>query len=234
MRLLVTRPREDSEALMAQLVALGHEPVASPLLEIRVFSGNDLNVEGVQALLFTSANGVRAFAMRCAVRSLPALCVGDATAREAKAQGFQSVNSASGDVVALSELVVSELEPEAGTLLHPAGSKVAGDLAGMVEAAGFQYRREVLYEAIKAMELADTVQSGIRAGNMDGVLLFSPRTGAAFAQLVDKAGLREHLTKVRAFCLSDAVVEQIQGLPWKSVRVAERPDQASLLAVLDT
>ncbi|MCW8916381.1 MAG: uroporphyrinogen-III synthase [Magnetovibrio sp.] len=234
MRLLVTRPSADSAPLLAQLKRMGHEGLSAPLLDISVLPGDELNMDGVQALLFTSANGARAFAGRSYERCLPALCVGDATAREALALGFEDVKSASGDVVALAQLVERECQPNGGTLLHPAGSKVAGDLAGRVEAAGFSYRREVLYQAIKADELPQEAKDAIQAGSLGGVLMYSPRTGAAFARLVDKAGLTAHLNQVDAYCLSDAVAQEVQDLAWRRVKISATPDQASLLALLDT
>lgn len=233
MRVLVTRPSEDSKLLIAELERRGHQAVSAPLLGIRFLIGDKLNVDGVQALLLTSANGVRAFAARSSDRDLPALCVGDATAREALALGFETVKSASGDVVALAKLAVDQANPSLGPLLHPAGSSVAGDLAGLVQGAGFTYRREVLYEADKATDLPQAAQDALSTQDVDGVLLFSPRTGVAFVRLVDKAGLSEHLTSIDAFCLSDAVADTIKELPWRKVQVAARPDQASLLALLD-
>lgn len=233
MRLLVTRPDEDSSQLIAALKQCGHEGVAAALLEICYLDGGDLDLDGVQALLLTSANGVRSFAARSPERGLPALCVGDATARQAKALGFETVKSASGDVVALAQLTAAELNPSKGALLHPAGSKVAGDLAGLVEASGFSYRREVLYESIKAQDLPPEALESLKAQDVGGVLLFSPRTGAAFARLVDKAGACSHLNLVTAYCLSQAVADNIRDLPWLAVKVADQPDQASLLALLD-
>jgi len=165
---------------------------------------------------------------------LPALCVGDATAREALALGFETVKSAAGDVGALAALATQELDPAAGALLHPAGSKVAGDLAAMVQTAGFTYRREVLYQAIKADSLPVDALQALTAGEVDAVVLYSPRTGAAFARLVDKAAVAEHLKIVSAYCLSDAVADRIQDLAWRNIYIAAQPDQASLLALLDT
>lgn len=234
MRVLVTRPIEDAVPLMAALARMGHEGVVAPLLDIHLIDGEPLDLNGVQALLFTSSNGARTFAARSHDRDLPALCVGDATAREAFALGFEVVKSASGDVDALAALAIAELDPALGVLLHPAGSRVAGDLAILVQAAGFVYRRDVLYRAVKTENLPEAAVSALTSAATDGVLLFSPRTGAAFARLIDKADLREHLRHVSAYCLSSAVAEEIKALPWKKVFIAKHPDQASLLALLDT
>lgn len=232
MRVLVTRPSEDATRLGERLAGMGHEAVAAPLLDIHYIAGDALDLNGVQAVLFTSANGVRAFCERSDNRALSALCVGDATAREASAAGFGDVKSAAGDVATLAQLVVAELDPAAGALLHPAGTKVAGDLAGLLEDAGFTYRREVLYEALKADALPLPAREGLEAGDLGAVLLYSPRTGAAFAKLVTDAGLRDCMGTVTAYCLSAAVAHEIETLPWAAVRIAATPDQDALLALL--
>lgn len=232
MRILVTRPSEDATRLAARLATMGAEAIASPLLDIRYLDGDQLNLDGVQATLFTSANGVRAFAQRSTDRGLLALCVGDATAREAKAVGFENVKSATGDVTALADLVKAECDPQGGALLHPAGSKVAGDLAGQLQSGGFTYRREVMYEAVKADAMPGEAHQALTAGEVDGVLFYSPRTGAAFAKLVRGANLEGSLGSVTAYCLSDAVKDKIKGLEWASIKVAKTPDQKTLLALI--
>ena len=62
MRVLLTRPREDSEGLAAQLAARGVDSFIEPLLEVRFRDGPPLELAGVAALLMTSGNGVRALA----------------------------------------------------------------------------------------------------------------------------------------------------------------------------
>ena len=73
-----------------------HESVVESLMTIRLrpeathASGPFL--DGVQAVLFTSANGVRAFAAATTRRGFRAFAVGDATAAAARAAGFADVD----------------------------------------------------------------------------------------------------------------------------------------------
>lgn len=228
MRVLVTRPREDAERLMRVLATRGIDAIATPLLDITYADGEALDLSGVQALVFTSANGVRAFAHRSGERALPALCVGDATRREAEALGFGTVKSADGDVQALAALIKTDLEPSAGAVLHPAGSHVAGDLGGQIKAAGFTYRREALYTAKKIEALPQAASQALKAGDVNGVLLYSPRTAAAFAALVQGTALGT----VTAYCLSPAVADKVSNLAWRDVKIAAQPDQDALLVLL--
>ena len=229
MRVLITRPWEDAEPLAAALRTHGVDSVVAPLLNVRYLAGPALDLQGVQVLLATSANGVRAFAARQPDRNLPVYAVGDATARTARAEGFAEVEVASGDVAALAELVRDRLDPAAGTLIHAAGTKVAGDLAGMLGEGGFDYRRAVLYEALTAERLPPVAVQGIRDRSLDGVVMYSPRTAATFVKLVQKAELDNNCHAQHAFCLSQAVADRAASISWKSIVVAIRPEQSEMV-----
>ncbi|WP_340116266.1 uroporphyrinogen-III synthase [Pelagibius sp. 7325] len=235
MRVLVTRPREDAPGLVADLEARGHAVMLEPLLTIRP---RDPAVwpdghENAQALLVTSANGARAFARLDARRDLPVYAVGDASAAAARALGFAEVHSAAGNVDDLAALVKRRLDPARGPLLHPAAGKLAGDLQGTLRAAGFTVLRAVLYDAVPVTALSKDCIRGLNGGLIDAATFFSPRTAAGFVNLVEAAGLGDTCRRVVAVCLSPAVAEALCDVSWRRTVVAERPDQAALLAQLE-
>ncbi len=232
MRALITRPQEDAAPLAEALSARGIEAQIEPLLTIKPIAGATIDLDGVQAVLFTSANGVRAFAKLTPRRDLPAYAVGDGSAASAKAAGFAEVESAGGDASALASLVCDRLQPQNGILFHAAGSITAGDLAGDLEKAGFTVRRTALYTAEPATSLSPEARMNLTLGGMDMVLLFSPRTAATFAKLWREAGSPD-LEHVCALCLSAAVAREVGDLNWRDVFIAERPDLPSLLALVD-
>ncbi len=235
MRILVTRPRPDAEAFAATLEAAGHEAVVEPLLEIQPAPPTEPapDLTAVQALLFTSANGVRALASLSPARDLPAFTVGPTSADAARAAGYANVESADGDVEDLVRLVGDRLRPEDGPLFHAAGKVLAGDLKGALEAAGFEVRRAVLYEARPVSRFSAEALEALRAGRLDGAVFFSPRTALAFDRLLRDSGLASACHRMQAFCLSDAVADRLRDLPWANVRVAPRLDGAALLEQLD-
>ncbi|HOP18912.1 MAG TPA: hypothetical protein PK585_02440, partial [Amphiplicatus sp.] len=69
MRIIVTRPAPDAEAFAALARAAGFEPVFSAVMTID-FGKAAPSLNGVGALAFTSANGVRAFCGLSGGRSL--------------------------------------------------------------------------------------------------------------------------------------------------------------------
>ncbi len=233
MRVLITRPEPDAASLANMLVGRGIEPIVAPLISIRLRNNQEFSLDEVQAVLFTSANGVRAFSATEAERNLAVFCVGDATAVAAGEAGFTDIHSAAGDVAALARLVGGACDPNGGDLLHIAGSVVAGDLTGVLLANGFTVRRAVLYEAEPAADLPAEARRAIESGEVDAVLLFSPRTAVHFVDLVRAAGLDGACAGIQAVCLSQAVAEGLGDLQFRGRLVADQPNQASLLALLE-
>lgn len=229
LRLVITRPQEDAEALAKELSALGVKSLIAPLLSIESSGATTPDLAGVQALLLTSANGVRAFTYLSKERKIPIFAVGHASALAAQKVGFKNIESAGGDVNTLAEVVCKKLDPRDGAVLHIAGSMIAGDLAGVLGQSGFDYRRVQLYHAIEVSDLPSKCLVAIKDKLVEGVVLYSPRTAKAFMDLLIKSGLVGCTRQLLAFCLSEAVAAKIVAYEWASVVVAETPDQVALL-----
>lgn len=228
LRVAITRAQPEAEKTAARVRAYGAEAIAAPLLTIapRAF---DTDLTGAQALLFTSANGVRAFAAQAGATNLPALTVGDATADAARAAGFADVRSADGDSEKLAAFAAATLDPRAGRVLHISGAHVAGDIVAALTASGFAAERRVAYEAVAALELPEALR-----GPVDIVLFHSVRAAEIHASL----GAPEAERRIAA-CLSQKVAEAAMISPagriaWKRVIVAPRPREDALLAALFT
>lgn len=239
---LVTRPEPDAAATAALLVARGYRVLIDPAMEI-VFRppAEGLTWEDCRAFLVTSANGARALAAaldgsgsQTAARALPVMAVGAASAAAARAAGFADVTSADADVAGLAALAARRLDPGDGVLIHAAGSAVAGDLSDRLSADGFTVRRAVLYEARPTGGLDAATVAELRDGAVAAVLFYSPRTAKIFRRHVAAAGLAGAMGGIAGFCLSPAVADRIADLGLGACHVAARPDQAALLAALDT
>jgi uroporphyrinogen-III synthase len=221
MRVAITRALPDAERTAEKLRTRGAEPIVAPLLEVvpRAF---DANLAGVQALLLTSANGVRAAAQATQERALPLLTVGDATARAAREAGFADIRSAGGDVRALSALANTSLDPKSGTLLYLSGADVAADLVSWLHAAGFQATRRIVYEARVVRALPAAYMQPL-----DIIVFHSARAARAFGRF--GAPNAKQLT---AGCLSQAVADAAEQIAhWTRVVVAPAPQEEALWRV---
>jgi uroporphyrinogen-III synthase len=232
MRVLVTRPLDDARETEAQLEARGHKAVIAPLLAVHYHDGHALHLDGIQALLFTSANGVRALARRTSLRDFPVVAVGSQTAEAAREAGFFDVRNADGNARTLADAVRASIAPKAGVLLHAAGAEAEGRLAAELGAAGYTVRTEVLYDVPAAREFPDAARTALAHGELDAVLLFSARSAQAFVDCVTKANLAAACAGLIAACISEAAAKPLASLAFKDVRIAKRPNQPSLLDCL--
>ncbi|WP_152415202.1 uroporphyrinogen-III synthase [Caenispirillum salinarum] len=238
MRVLITRPLADARTTADLMRDRVVEPVIEPLFSISTIPAAKVDTTGAQGFLITSANGARSLAETLGrdhpeAFALPAYCVGDASAATARERGFSQVRSADGDVTALAGLVRAKARPEDGVLVHAAGTHVAGDLAGLLEDAGFTVRRQRLYETRQAVALSRETADLLATKGVHAALFYSPRTAKIFVDLARKAKVADACADIVAYCLSQAVADDLRPIPFARVRTAAEPNQDSLLALFD-
>jgi uroporphyrinogen-III synthase len=209
------------------------EAVIEPLMQIHFHADEPIDLTDVQAILCTSANGVRALAQASGERRVPLFAVGDATAACARAEGFGMVESAAGNADDLVRLAAERLDPRQGRLLHVAGQVAAGNLTEALGKRGFAVERRVLYEARPVTELNLSAVRALRGGTIDFAMFFSPRTAAVFVTLAGTAGVADSCETVAALSISLATDAALAPIQWLDRRVADRPNQPALLHMLD-
>jgi uroporphyrinogen-III synthase len=207
-------------------------PIVAPLMHVQVREGPPLTFDNVQALLATSANGVRALARRTPRRDLPLYAVGPQTTETALSAGFKTVLNAEGDSSALVELVAGHADPAKGLLFHAAGAETAGRVKQALQAKGFAVETAVLYDAVPVPKLPENALAVLQDGTLGGVLLFSPRSAKTFATLVTEAKVASACDKLEAYCISAATAAALAPLTLARVAVAGVPNQEAMLALI--
>ena len=233
MRVLLTRPQEDAGNFAEHLSRRGHQAISAPLLSVRFHDSEPLKLDGVQGILVTSANGIRALARLSERRDLPVFAVGPQTAREALAAGFARVEGANGDAAALAQALPRWAKAEAGALLHAVGAQGAGRLASLLAAKGYEVRTVILYDVVAAATLPEPAARALKEGSLDAALFFSPRSARVFRDCTLKAGLAAACPRLLAVCISQAAASALSPLSFAEIRVAAAPSQAGMLGCLD-
>lgn len=223
-RVWITRAQPGADATAGRVAALDFEAVVAPVLAVRDLPG-EIDLAGVGALAFTSANAVRAFAARCDARALPVFAVGAATARAAEEAGFGQIASADGDVSALAQLIGSRAANLTGTLLHPGAAEPAGDLPGALKHASVAVRSLPLYETIP-VEVPPSVLDEL--GTISDVLVHSPRAARRLAAVLAGRPVG-HMT---ACTLSPEVCAPLAGVGLAQAIAAPLPTEDALLSLL--
>jgi uroporphyrinogen-III synthase len=232
-QLLVTRPQDDGERTAATLRARGHAVLVAPLLRIEPVAAADFGPGPFAAVLTTSANAARAIMPHHRIgelRHVPLLTVGERSAAAARAAGFDAVTSADGDVHDLVALVARRFAGTAATLLYLAGEDRAADLAGALGRHGLTVRTAVIYRAAAVEHFSPAAERAIAAGEIGGVLHYSPRSAAAFVRCADAAGLLDRALRLTHYCLSAQVAAPLVGAA--TIRLAARPQESALIELV--
>jgi uroporphyrinogen-III synthase len=235
LRLLVTRPEGDGSRTAARLRALGHEVMELPLLRIEAIGHAQLGPGPWAAILFTSANAVRAIAAQRRFKNiagLPAYVVGARTRAAADAAGFAEVISADGDADDLIALVVAQPPAADLPLLYPAGNERAGDVDAGLHAHGFRVETIEVYRSVMVADLRDDVRTALAAGRIHAVLHYSARTAAAFVAACRTAGIDIAMLATRQLCLSAQVAVPLRDAKAEAIDVAAVPTEEALLQLI--
>ncbi|MGZ9098622.1 MAG: uroporphyrinogen-III synthase [Brevundimonas sp.] len=214
-RVWITRAQPGASRTADRLAALGFEPVVAPLLALRPIPQPAPDLTGISSLVFTSGNGVAAFAALTEDRTRPVFTVGAATAEAARAAGFATVRSAGGDLDRLAALLIAQ-GGAVGPLLVPGALEPAGDLPAL------------LRDRIEAQALAvyRAVETGTAAPEaFDAVLIHSARAGRALAA-------RGPFSGQAAVALSAAAAEPLGDRSGLAVRLAASPMESALIEAL--
>lgn len=220
--ILLTRPEASSHRMAKLLsVAFGDrlDICISPLMEI-VLDPRLPSLDGIRTLIFTSANGVAAYAAANGPKSLPCYTVGDATARAAAAAGLRAT-SAGGDADALVERIKQDKPP--APMLHVRGAHARGDIPERLGECGFPVAQAIVYHQ-NALNLTEEAKSLLDGDRPVILPLFSPRSAALMGSAPVSA-------RVYAVAMSDATAASLR-FDVEQMHVAGHPDFESMAKVV--
>ncbi len=234
MKKVIWITRTHGETTASAIEALGHEAVRAPVLAVQPVDA-DLSALAYDAVIFTSRNGVSAFARLSPRRDLPVWCVGDATAEAAKVHGFGQVISAGGDAPALFEKLKSDA-PRTARFLYAAPGEPSAPLAAWMRTEGFTVHQIAVYETVTVTPaLPDADLSRITH-----ILIHSARGGQALAShLISR---KFAFTNSCFICISEKAWQGFAGaieaqdktlLTGVKVRISPLPDEPSMLKLID-
>ena len=209
---------------------LGYHPILAPLLVVQARRVPLPPPARVQAILVTSGNAIPL--LPATHTGLPLLAVGEATAARARVAGFDQVSSAGGDARALAALTVRCCRSDGAPLLLASGRGQGQGLASALRELGFRVIRRTVYAAVPVAALPADANEAIRAGAVGAVLLFSAETARQCVRLLRAASLRDAVRSIEALAISQPTAMALRALPWRRIRVAERPNQDAMLAML--
>jgi uroporphyrinogen-III synthase len=234
-RVLVTRPLHSGERTAKRLREMGHEPILLPLSQPAHDAAAALQAlaETEGAIVVTSAEAIRAIsplAGRLGPHlSRPLFAVGDATAEEARAIGFELVHASAGNGSELADLIA---EKNPGRLLYLAGSPRAETFERRARELGFGIKIAECYRMQPIIPDLETLQKALAKSPLDAILFYSRQTAGNFLRIPNIESELKMMTDIRYLCLSESVAEALSASLREKAAIAPMPDEKSLLSLL--
>ena len=105
MHILLTRPLEDSLAMIEKFKDLGHNVSHLPLLKIEKIQNENIEYDDYKGLIFSSSNSVKFLDKQNINKEIKCFTVGSATEKKIRSFGFQNVIPAEGSANSLMEII---------------------------------------------------------------------------------------------------------------------------------
>lgn len=233
LRVLVTRPEPGASRTAQRLQETGFQPILLPLTETAALPVDaGLLPGGAVAVAITSANAVRLASREliAALAGLPCHAVGTRAAEAARQAGILSVSEGPGDAEALAASLAGHLSGM--TIVYLCGRVRFPVFEQRLKAAGVQVHAVETYDTLAVGYSDEAILERLSGRPADAVLLYSAKAAAAMQILARRTALLGLFEKTRFFALSARIAAALDDTVNERIRIAVRPDEETLLALL--
>lgn len=226
--------------MRSDLEALGCAVSIAPMLRVELLPIKIGDIGQTSGLIVTSRNAIASIAAAGLVAQLEGrvvFAVGPGTAAAAHEAGFSNVVTGPGNASQLCDLIVEKYRhhfgsPDQVQLHYISGEDIAYDCQAHLNAAGFDVCRVVAYRTVPAVDFPSGIEQSIQQGEVDGVILMSPRVACQFFALMKQKGLTIPTKRIRFFCLSEKVAAALPAERAKQAEIAQKPNSEEMLALI--
>ena len=240
-RVVLTRPQAQSEALARQLRELGARVGLLPCIEIAAIDANDARLRQIVRkapfdwIFFTSRNAVQIFRDKLCQHGLELptniriAAIGSATARVAAALGFTvHFTARAKSATAFAEQFV-QTQPQAKHVLYPASVLAQSQMESVLSAKGITVTRIDLYTTRPAVTASQA--RNVLCNHPDFIVFFSPSAVEAFWGAISQ-NPKPAIGAARCVAIGETTAAALQRHGLAQPLVAETPSGAAVINCL--
>jgi len=229
MHILLTRPLEDSHEMILKFQRLGHEISHMPLINIEGKSYEQLNFLDFKGIIFTSANAIKFLDIKPIDKKIICFCVGNATEKKARSNGFQNIYSADGSVSNLKELLLQNFNPSDGKLLYVSGEIVSTNLDQELILEGYYVKRIINYVAKPIEKINETFIDKLKLKMPEIVFVYSQNSAINLLNIIKNYQLVDLWMDTNLMCLGEKTSSVLNEIKWKKIFLFNTGEEEFLL-----
>ena len=229
MHILLTRPLKDSHELILRFQKLGHDVSHLPLIKIEKKDHEELNFSDYKGIIFTSSNSINFLDTKSIDKKINCFCVGSATEKNARSNGFLNVYSADGSVRNLKELILQNYNSSDGKLLYVSGETVSTNLDEELITEGYSIKRIVNYVARPVEKIDETFIDQLKLKMPEIVFIYSQNSAISFLNIIKNHQLVDLWMNANLMCLGEKTSSILNEIKWKKIFLFNPGEEEFLL-----
>jgi len=229
MHILLTRPLEDSREMILKFQSLSHEVSHMPLINIESVKYEDLSFSDFKAIIFTSSNAIKFLDIKSIDKKIICFCVGSATEKKARGNGFQNVFSADGNVNNLKELILQNFNSSDGKLLYVSGEIISNDLDQQLISEGYNVKRIINYSANPIEKFNNDFIEKLKLKIPEIVYVYSQNSAISFLNLIKNYQLDGLWMNTNLMCIGERTSSILNEIKWKKIFLFNPGEEEFLL-----
>ena len=229
MHILLTRPLEDCSEMILKFKSLGHQVSHLPLLIVEKVNYDLINFSSFEGIIFTSANAIKFLDLKSVDKKILCFCVGEATEKTARNNGFQNVITAEGNVENLKELILQNFDKKDGSLIYISGETVSTDLDQQLLKVGYNVKRIVNYRTLHNKNYNEKFVTELKQKMPDIVYVYSQNSAASFLNYIKLQQLESLWMDTNLMCIGEKTSSILNEIKWKKIFLFNPGEEEFLL-----
>ena len=231
MKILLTRPIDDSIITSKILSQIGIKTLIIPFLEIGKVNYQELRISQSDYIMFTSKNAANFFRFEEQFRNNSVFSVGSETKKILQEKGFQNIINADENLEKLLKLSKKRLK-KGDVIIHPTYKKLNLKIRNFFLSFGCKYFAIKCYSSKMICRNNDKLILFMKNTKKSMIAFYSPLTARSFVNQIQKLDLIKFCKDKLFVVISDKVKEEISKLGELSIHVARKPNQKEMIELM--
>ena len=229
MHILLTRPLDDCKELILKFKQLGHKVSHLPVIKVESKKYEELKYEEFNAIIFTSSNAIRNLDLKKINKKIYCFCVGSATEKIAKVNGFQNVYTADGNVNNLKEIILQNFTNKNKKLLYVSGEIISSNLQKDLISEGYLVKRLINYSVLPILNLDLNFIEDLKISLPEIVFVYSENSAKNLLNLIKKYELVDYWMNTNLMCIGEKTSSALNEIKWKKIFIFNPGEEEFLL-----
>jgi len=215
--------------MILKFQSLGHQISHLPLINIEGLKYEPLNYSEFKGVIFTSSNAIKFLDIKNIDKKILCFCVGSATEKKARNNGFQNVFAADGNVNNLKELILQNFNSSEGKLLYVSGEIIYSNLDSELISNGYTTERVINYRANPIEKYDEVFIEKLKLKMPEITYVYSQNSAINFLKMIKNYQLETLWMNTNLMCIGEKTSSILNEIKWKKIFLFNPGEEEFLL-----